>query len=162
MANLTSWVKTIVSGPAGKEACGPEGLSIRPAVKCDVAALDRIQRSSPGAVIWEPDGYLSYPCEVAELDGKVVGFVVTRSLGDLESEVLSLMVAPDCRRRGIARHLMIHVLQSSPRAWFLEVRESNLPAIRLYAKLGFEEVDKRDNYYQDTGETAIVMRRRSW
>jgi len=160
--SLPTWVKTIVSRPADKEEKGLAGLLIRPAEKHDVPALDLLQRSAPGAVLWEPDGYLSYPCRVAEWKGKVVGFVVMRTLGDLESEVLSLVVGSEYRRRGIGRRLMTDLLDHSHQTWFLEVRESNLPAIRLYAKLGFEEVAKRGNYYQDTGETAIVMRRRSW
>jgi ribosomal-protein-alanine N-acetyltransferase len=45
--------------------------------------------------------------------------------------------------------------------WFLEVRESNEAARALYRQHGFEEVSIRPNYYQDTGETAVVMRRHS-
>ena len=41
---------------------------------------------------------------------------------------------------------------------FLEVRESNYPAINLYEKSGFKEVSRRKNYYKD-GETAIVMKK---
>jgi ribosomal-protein-alanine N-acetyltransferase len=46
-------------------------------------------------------------------------------------------------------------------AWYLEVRTSNEAARNLYAKLGFEEIGTRPNYYQDTGETAVVMRLQS-
>jgi ribosomal protein S18 acetylase RimI-like enzyme len=139
----------------------PSPLAIRPAAEHDVADLDRIQKSSPEAVLWEPQGYLAYDCLVAELAGRVVGFVVCRTPIDGESEVLSLVVDPPLRRHGIGRRLMLHVLGRSPGSWFLEVRESNAPALNLYKNLNFEEIARRPNYYQDTGETAVVMRRQS-
>ena len=39
----------------------------------------------------------------------------------------------------------------------LEVRESNLPAIRLYEKLGFQVVGRRKNYYREEHEDALLM-----
>jgi ribosomal-protein-alanine acetyltransferase len=135
---------------------------VRPAAAQDVPALDRIQRLSPGAVLWEPASYLSYDCRVAEVEGRVAGFVVCRALAGTESEVLSLVVDPDARRRGIGTRLMRAVLGEAPQTtWYLEVRESNWPARNLYRKLGFQDVASRVNYYQDSGETAVVMRRQS-
>lgn len=139
----------------------PSPLVIRPAGQHDIADLDRIQKSSPEAVLWEPQGYLAYDCLVAELAGRVVGFVVCRTPVDGESEVLSLVVDPPLRRHGIGRRLMLHVLGGTPGTWFLEVRQSNAPALNLYKNLNFEEIARRPNYYQDTGETAVVMRRQS-
>ncbi len=143
------------------ELAGPPVI-IRPAGEQDIDDLDRIQKSSPEAVLWEPHGYLAYECRVAELGGRVVGFAVCRSVVEGESEVLSLVVDPAVRRRGIGRHLMLELLGSAPGSWFLEVRESNLAARKLYEGLEFLEIARRSNYYQDTGETAVVMRRHSW
>ena len=42
--------------------------------------------------------------------------------------------------------------------WFLEVRESNEAAINLYKTLGFMTAGRRQNYYHDPSEAAIVMR----
>lgn len=136
-------------------------VSIRPAAKADVAELDRIQNASPEAVLWEPHSYLAYDCRVAEVDGRLAGFVVCRSVSEGEAEVLSLVVDPRLRRRGIGRRLMLDALERTPGSWFLEVRESNLSAIKLYKELDFQEVSRRPKYYQDTGETAVVMRRLS-
>lgn len=136
-------------------------VAIRPAVKNDVPELDRIQNASPEAVLWEPHSYLEYDCRVAEVDGRVAGFVVCRQVSDGESEVLSLVVDPVLRRRGIGKRLMLDALERTPCNWFLEVRESNAPAIKLYKLLNFQEVARRPKYYQDTGETAVVMRRLS-
>ncbi len=132
---------------------------VRAATEADVPGLDRIQHASPGAVIWEPRSYLAYDCRVAISDGDLAGFIVCRALPAGESEVLSLVVHPAWRRRGIATRLLRGVFAESPRAtWYLEVRESNTPARNLYRKLGFLDVATRPNYYQDTGETAVVMR----
>ncbi len=132
---------------------------IRPARKDDVPELDRIQRLSPEAVLWEASGYLAYDCRVAELRGKVAGFVVCRRLSSDEAEVLSLVVDPDMRNRGIASRLMREMLDHrAGTTWYLEVRESNRRARNLYRKLGFEDVSLRPAYYQDTGEAAVVMR----
>jgi ribosomal protein S18 acetylase RimI-like enzyme len=54
---------------------------------------------------------------------------------------------------------MREALGKGQAVWFLEVRESNVVARNLYSRLGFEEVGRRPHYYQDTGETAVVMRR---
>lgn len=134
-------------------------LVIRKARANDIPELDRIQKASPEAVLWEPWSYLSYDCRVVEVGGRVAGFVVCRPLGPGESEVLSLVVDPELRRRGLASRLMCAVMDGSPGTWFLEVRESNWPARNLYEKFGFREVARRPNYYQDTSETAVVMRR---
>jgi ribosomal-protein-alanine N-acetyltransferase len=133
-------------------------LVIRQAAEGDLPHLDRIQHASPEAVLWEPHSYLSYDCRVAELGGRVAGFVVCRTLAADEAEVLSLVVDPNLRRRGIGLSLMRQALDHKPGTWYLEVRESNWPARRLYGRLGFEDISLRPHYYQDTGETAVVMR----
>ena len=133
--------------------------TIRPARKADIPELDRIQRLAPEAVLWEASGYLAYDCRVAEMRGRMAGFVVCRKLSEDEAEVLSLVVDPDVRRRGVASLLMRSVLDHRTGAtWYLEVRESNQPARKLYRKLGFEDVSLRPAYYQDTDEAAVVMR----
>ena len=133
--------------------------TIRPARKEDVPELDRIQRLSPEAVLWEPSGYLAYDCRVAELGGRVAGFVVCRTLSTDEAEILSLVVDPEVRKRGVGSRLMREMLDLRAGAtWYLEVRESNRRARNLYKKLGFSDVSLRQAYYQDTGESAVVMR----
>jgi [ribosomal protein S18]-alanine N-acetyltransferase len=70
-------------------------------------------------------------------------------------------VDPDYRRQGIAQKLLAHTLldglQSGGEKGFLEVREGNLAARRLYEKFGFEDIGLRKKYYQDNGENAVMM-----
>jgi ribosomal-protein-alanine N-acetyltransferase len=94
-----------------------------------------------------------------------VGFILSRMAGE-EAEILSVAVAPTWRGRGISTSLlMLHLRRlagHAMRAVFLEVGEQNEPARRLYARAGFEEVGRRQGYYQTAeGEsaTALVLRR---
>lgn len=93
-----------------------------------------------------------------------VGFVLAR-LAAGEGEILTVAVARTHRRQGLGWRLMDAVLRElhgqRAEALFLEVDETNQPAIALYRRLGFFEVGKRPRYYE-TGEGksgALVMRR---
>ena len=131
-------------------------MNFRAATAADLPVLAAIQSASSEASQWDPASYLDYQCVVAEQDGRIVGFVVSRATAPDEHEILNLAIEPDYRRRGIARALLRERIKSG--AWFLEVRESNLPAIRLYESLGFRPVGHRNNYYFDPREPAIVMK----
>ena len=128
-------------------------MTIRPAGPEDLPLIAGIQAASPEASQWEPGDYLAYTCLIAD----DVAFIVTRQLAPDEHEILNLAVAPSARRSGLARALLTHVLQAFPGSWFLEVRASNLPAIRLYESTGFRASGTRRDYYRDSPETAIVM-----
>jgi ribosomal-protein-alanine N-acetyltransferase len=130
---------------------------IRRATVADLAAIEAIQSASPEAAHWNAADYLSYDCFVAVVDGSVAGFLVSRPIAD-EREILNVAVAPEFRRRSIASALVRHELGTVGKAWFLEVRESNEAAVRLYKSFGFNVVGKRSEYYQTPPESAIVMR----
>jgi ribosomal protein S18 acetylase RimI-like enzyme/glycosyltransferase involved in cell wall biosynthesis len=141
-----------------REGAG-DPLTIREATPDDLAGIARIQHGSPAASQWEPASYLAYDCRVAMLDGAVAGFVVTRSTGPEEREILNLAVDPAQRRRGTARRLIEEELsRESKVSWYLEVRESNVAGIGLYRALGFGVAGRREEYYRDPSEAGIVMR----
>jgi ribosomal-protein-alanine N-acetyltransferase len=78
-----------------------------------------------------------------------------------EMHILNLAVAPEHRRRGIARRLLAEGLAQARElgaevSW-LEVRPSNLAARALYKSLGFKEVGRRPRYYDDTQEDALLL-----
>jgi ribosomal-protein-alanine N-acetyltransferase len=80
-----------------------------------------------------------------------------------ELHINTLAVDPECRRRGLATVLMRHLLalaadEGATRA-LLEVRQSNIPAIRLYETLGFEITNIRRGYYTHPEEDALVLTR---
>ncbi len=77
-----------------------------------------------------------------------------------ELHVLKVAVTDEYRNKGIASHFFNRCLNAIPEAFdfaFLEVRPSNIAAIRLYEKIGFSVMGKRPRYYSDTDEDAIMM-----
>jgi len=136
---------------------------IRDATVADVAFLIEIEQQSFSNPNWDVHTFEKYACIVAEIDGRVAGFVVSRetaaALGGApaEHEILNLAVAPEFRRSGIATALLNHELTREA-IHFLEVRESNIAAQALYRKCGFVEVGRRPEYYELPAESAIVMR----
>jgi ribosomal-protein-alanine N-acetyltransferase len=132
-------------------------LDVRPATVADLDTIAALQATVPEAAQWSAPDYLGHNCWLAVADARVVGFVVWRSMAD-EREILNLAVHPGYRRLGIAEALLRAVLGETPASWYLEVRESNTAARRLYRKVGFQEISKRLEYYDNPPETAIVMR----
>lgn len=97
---------------------------------------------------------------IEEEDG-VQGFVAGRVL-DEEWEIENIAVAGPARRRGLGTRLVGEFLDLArgrgAQAVFLEVRESNLAARRLYEKWAFVESGRRRLYYREPEEDAIVFR----
>lgn len=97
---------------------------------------------------------------LVEIGGKVVGYVLFWLLPD-EVDIHNVAVHSECRRRGIGRVLIGHVVdQARGRGSLrvtLEVRKSNVPAQRLYESMGFEVTGLRKGYYADDGEDALTM-----
>jgi len=87
------------------------------------------------------------------------GFVMIRIAAD-ETEILSIAVGPDTRRRGLASQLLVHAAERAAGLgavrMFLEVAAANLPARNLYEKHGFRQVGARKAYYED-GDDALVL-----
>lgn len=141
----------------------PARVRIRPARQRDLPDIAAIQHTSPESSQWEAQDYLAFECQVALIhDGtskdRIAGFLVSRSVADQEREILNIAIHPDFRRLHIATELLQAELSRWPGTHFLEVRESNTPARRLYEGLGFQVVGERPAYYDNPLETAIVMR----
>ena len=140
---------------------------IRPAIPADAAALAAIERrcfSDPWSVgsFREALGATWTFGLVAEAARRgPAGYLIARELAGA-GEILNLAVAPEFRRRGVARALLdegIRTLRSRRvEEIFLEVRESNLTAQALYVAAGFRPVGQRSAYYQNPKEDALVLR----
>ncbi|EPF72514.1 ribosomal protein S18-alanine N-acetyltransferase [Acinetobacter indicus] len=104
----------------------------------------------------------SYQCTVIEQQGQLVGFCILQPVLD-EANLLLMAVAPDQQGNGLGYQLLEHSIEQLPNQpvqIFLEVRESNTAAIRLYEKAGFHQIDVRKNYYPNpdgTREHAVIM-----
>lgn len=95
-------------------------------------------------------------CALAEDGSHLVGFLVWQET-DFEAEVLQIAVLPSYRGRKIATALFDFL--PADKEIFLEVRESNKPALLFYKKEKFEEIARRKAYYHAPVEDAIVMKR---
>jgi len=131
---------------------------IRRGQNSDLEPVAAIQRSSPGAAQWTVADYLGHDFRVAVEDGHVAGFLVARRVAPDEAELLNIAVAPEFRRKRVARDLLGALLADTRGTLFLEVRESNTAARKLYKSIGFQEVSVRRDYYENPPETAIVMK----
>lgn len=87
----------------------------------------------------------------------IIGYCMVR-FGPDELHLINMAVKSNYQKRGVASLLINHFLKDiSPKtSVFLEVKQSNFPAINLYNKHNFVEIGIRKKYYSD-GENAIVM-----
>jgi ribosomal protein S18 acetylase RimI-like enzyme len=136
----------------------PPRVRIRPAQEGDLPELSEIQHTSPESSQWQAQDYLAFDCQIAQAENRIAGFLVSRSVADKEREILNIAVHPDFRRLHIATELLQAEISRWPGAHFLEVRESNSAARRLYEGLGFQAIGERPAYYDNPSETGIVMR----
>ena len=92
--------------------------------------------------------------------GPVAGFVSYWHV-DTEVQIMNVAIAPAQQQRGFGSALLEDALALAVRqgatSAVLEVRRSNLPALRLYERHGFARVGVRARYYSDNQEDAIVM-----
>ncbi len=144
-------------------------MRIQPAVVEDVpriAAIEQLVFSDPWpatafAGLLDRD-HLFFAVAREGAGGPVVGYVVAIFAGG-EGEIANLAVAPDFQGRGIGSDLVEAVLREAGllgvEGLYLEVRESNAAARRLYGDRGFEQVGRRRGYYRRPAEDALVLRR---
>jgi ribosomal-protein-alanine N-acetyltransferase len=140
-------------------------LSARPVQTRDLPLILAIQSACPEIAQWTMRDY----ARVVEGDmtgwvevqkDEVAGFVVARRVGG-ELEILNFAVRPDWRKRGLGRALLGQALSwgatfQGEKA-FLEVRASNLAALRFYEHNGFEVTGRRPRYYSAPIEDALVL-----
>jgi len=154
-------------------AAAPEDLHevpevhIRPMMESDLGDIAAIEQASY-AFPWSENIFrdclrVGYTCRALDLEGRIIGYGVM-SLGAGEAHILNVCVRAEFRTVGFGKRLLQHLLERADAAGtseaFLEVRPSNLAAIRLYQKLGFEQIGVRRGYYQapDGREDAIVLK----
>lgn len=107
---------------------------------------------------------------VAELDGRVVGYIMCkiefgfsnfRKLGFVKKgHVVSVAVLEEHRGKGLGKALMLEgingVMHKKGDEIYLEVRVSNTGAIKMYERLAFETKSRLRSYYRDS-EDAYLM-----
>jgi ribosomal-protein-alanine N-acetyltransferase len=93
-------------------------------------------------------------------DNKTIAYAGTWNIID-EGHITTIAVKPEYKRKHIGEALIVKILEncyaSKIKYLTLEVRESNIPAIKLYEKYGFKSLGTRKGYYQDNNENALIM-----
>jgi [ribosomal protein S18]-alanine N-acetyltransferase len=141
-------------------------IDVRPMHELDVPVVGAIERAayqfpwSEG--IFRDCLRVGYVCRVIAVDGETAGYGIM-SVGAGEAHILNVCIHDEFRCRGLARRVLLYLLDRARGAGmyeaFLEVRPSNTAAARLYHSLGFEQVGMRRGYYQATAgrEDAAVL-----
>ena len=109
---------------------------------------------------WSANDFADLKKSGCEIIASQSGFIVWRTVAD-EAEIISVGVAPDARRAGIAA-AMLGIMENELKKngiknIFLEVAENNHPARQLYKNNGYNEIGVRPKYYD--GIDAIMMKK---
>ena len=142
---------------------------LRPATEGDLEFIMELEKVSFGKDSWSKPtmrAELLAPHTfylVAYLNEKIVGYAgLSKQKSSTTADIQTIAVDETFRRQGIGAELMekliAQAIQLGATELFLEVREDRIAPQKLYQALGFEEIDRRPNYYQPDGVAAIVMR----
>ena len=148
-------------------------MRIRRAIPMDIPALLALEKQAATAAHWSQEQYEAAfssegPARVVLViedsgpeDARVQGFIVGRAVRE-DWEIENIAVAGAARRGGLGTRLLEEFIDLArgrgAQSIFLEVRESNLAARRLYEKHAFVETGRRKRYYREPQEDAIVYR----
>lgn len=146
----------------------PAGFTLRPARESDVQGITRVEKASFSDPWSEADftSVVSAPRAIflvaANGEDGVAGYVLVMTVLE-EAEVLNIAVHPASRGKSLGGRLldagMAEASRRGAQEMFLEVRESNEAALRLYRSRGFEAIARRKKYYRTPVEDALVLRR---
>jgi [ribosomal protein S18]-alanine N-acetyltransferase len=142
-------------------------MNIRDARAEDLAAMVALARGAPTAAHWADSLY----AQIFEVNGAsriylvaedamaIRGFLIARVIGN-ECELENIVVAEGSQRHGVGSALIGALINAvrdrEAKSIFLEVRESNVAARALYETCGFSMSGRRDLYYNDPQEHAIL------
>ena len=98
-------------------------------------------------------------CLAAVSGRRLIGYLICARY-DTVWHLMNVAIDIDHQRTGVASALLAELyerVEDDEARFTLEVRRSNVVAIRLYEREGFRAAGVRRRYYQDNGEDALVM-----
>ena len=148
-------------------------MKIRKAVETDAAAIREIALAAKidawseadyQAEIGRPGSYVLIAAELAFILGFLLARTVPGRSKKRDVDLYNIAVRPEFSRQGVGSALIAELLKQIglkhvENIW-LEVRESNISAIRFYEKHGFAAELTRPHFYADPVENAVIMRLR--
>ena len=87
---------------------------------------------------------------------EVIAYAVFLDMVDVY-ELVKIAVKKEFRGKRYGAKFLTDIIDKFDKNIFLEVREKNISAIKLYESTGFKRVNIRKNYYRDTGKNAVIM-----
>lgn len=143
-------------------------LEIRKMQTGDLERVAEIEKSI-FSVPWSAKGFadsMKQDCTLfltAVQNGEIAGYCGMFQSFD-EADITNVAVRAESRGQGIAEAMLHELMKQGAQrgisAYTLEVRQGNVPARRLYEKLGFEAVGSRKNFYEKPTEDAVIMWKR--
>jgi len=140
-------------------------VNIREFRKEDLFSVATIEGLVFGDLGYAPLSFLDFDKEldvffVAVLEEKIFGYILASKISRKQGKVVSVAVHPNYQSQGVGMLLMRSVIKRYSKeevnCLMLEVRRSNVRAIKFYKKMGFEKIERLSNYYDD-GEDAFLM-----
>jgi ribosomal-protein-alanine acetyltransferase len=142
---------------------------IRVASEADLENIMQIEKACFGNDAWSKSNMKSELLAphttyvVAEESNSLIGYAgLSKLASSTSSDIQTIAVSESHRGLGVGRKLMESLLdfarEQKAKEVFLEVREDKPTPQKLYLSLGFNSIDRRENYYQPDGVAAIVMR----
>ena len=144
------------------------GWLITPLGPADLAAVAALESAVPGAwsraqLAGELQQAVAFQFTARPGGSKTIVAFICGRLVSGEAEIFKLTVAAAYRRQGLGAALLGHVLQylrqQAAVVCFLELRQSNAGARRLYEKHGFAQLGIRKGYYSEPLEDAVIMQK---
>lgn len=148
-----------------QEVSRAEDITIRLMTEEDLEQVETIEREAFSEP-WSFDAFKSsmeqkHTIYLVACMGRTVAGYCGIYISLDEGEIPNVAVKSSMRNRGIGERMLADLLCRAEKkgvsSVFLEVRESNAPARRLYEKLGFEAVGIRKNFYEKPAENAVIM-----
>jgi ribosomal-protein-alanine acetyltransferase len=142
---------------------------IRVASEADLENIMQIEKACFGNDAWSKSNMKSELLAphttyvVAEESNSLIGYAgLSKLASSTSSDIQTIAVSESHRGLGVGRKLMESLLdfarEQNAKEVFLEVREDKPTPQKLYLSLGFNAIDRRENYYRPDGVAAIVMR----
>ncbi len=142
-------------------------ITISPMTKDDIEDITKIEAEAYGKHHWAKSSFydemsnnLARYYVAKTSSGETVGYAGTWHIID-EGHITTFAVKKDYLRNHIGEAIMQRIIddcyKDNIKYLTLEVRVSNMPAIKLYEKYGFQSLGTRKGYYQDNNEDALIM-----
>ena len=107
---------------------------------------------------------LIYIMVVVQFGDEIIGYCVLRDCAG-DGEISNVAIEKEHRNKNIGTKMLLFLMEEGTKRgilqYTLEVRKSNVSAIRLYEKLAFLEEGIRKDFYQYPTEDAIIMWKRT-